>query len=150
MARLDFSAANTVKRAISNSATTLLQLSAPANQRVAIKQISIGFDGIVNTNTPILVQIFRQTTAGTSSSSATIKKKDDDIGTAIQTAVADNFSVEPTYTDVLWADTIHPQMGAIYPLPITGELVIKGGGRIGLVCTAVQAVNAIATVEGEE
>lgn len=151
MARLDFSAANTVKRAIGTSPTTLLQLVAPANQRVAVKQVSVGFDGVVNTNTPVLVQLFRQTTAGTvSGSSATIKPKADDISTAVQSTVQDGFTVEPTYGDLLWSMTVHPQTGCIYPLPIPGEIIVKGGGRLGLVCTAPQSVNAIATIEGEE
>ena len=151
MARLDFAACNTVKRAIAATATTLLQVVAPANQRLALKQVTIGFDGTVNTNTPVLVQLIRQTTAGTvSGSSATIKRKDDDIGTAVQTTVQDGFTAEPTYTDVVWSELVHPQTGVIYPLPIPGELIVKGGGRIGLVCTAPQPVNAIGTIEGEE
>lgn len=151
MARLDFAALNTTKRAIGTSQTTLLQLVAPANQRVAVKQISIGFDGTVNTNQPVLVQIMRQTTAGTvSGPSATIKPKDNDIGTAVQSTVQDGFTAEPTYSDVLWTMTIHPQTGCVYPLPIPGEIVVKGGGRLAVVCTAPQAVNAICTVEGEE
>lgn len=150
MARLDFAASNTAKRAIGTSPTTLLQLVAPANQRVAVKQLSIGFDGTVNTNTPVLVQLFRQTTAGTASSSATIKPKADDISTAVQSTVQDGFSAEPTYGDLLWSITVHPQTGCIFPLPIPGEIIVKGGGRLGLVCTAPQSVNAIATIEGEE
>lgn len=151
MARLDFSAVNTVKRAIGTSATTLLQLVAPANQRVAVKQVSVGFDGITNTNIPVLVQLIRQTTAGTTSSpSATIKPKADDISTSVQSTVQDGFTAEPTYGDVLWSITVHPQTGCIFPLPIPGELIVKGGGRLGLVCTAPQAVNAIGTIEGEE
>lgn len=151
MARLDFAAANTVKRAIGTSATTLLQLVAPANQRVAVKQVSVGFDGVVNTNTPVLVQLIRQTTAGTTSSpSATIKSKADDISTAVQSTVQDGFTAEPTYGDLLWSITVHPQTGCIFPLPIPGEIIVKGGGRLALVCTAPQAVNAIGTIEGEE
>lgn len=152
MARTYFTAANTAKQALAAAtAKTAIQLIAPTNQRVAVQQITVSFDGTVNSNTPVLAQVYRQTTAGTTSgSAATIKKKDNDISTAIQSTVADGFTAEPTYGDQHWICLIHPQTGVIYPLPIPGELILAGGGRLGVVLTAPQAVNAVVAIEGEE
>src|SRR5689334_7043303 len=143
MARSFFTAANVSGKAlVANTAQTVLQINAPANQRVAVQQISISFDGTVNTNTPVKVQVYRQTTAGTAgSSTATIVRKDNDGTTAIQTTAKDTFSAEPSSGDQHAIFYIHPQTGLIYPLPIPGEIILGGGGRLGVVCTAVQAVD---------
>jgi hypothetical protein len=152
MARSFFTAANVSGKAlVANTAQTVLQIKAPAAQRVAVQQISISFDGTVNTNTPVKVVVFRQTTDGTAgSSTATIVRKDNDGTTAIQTTAKDTFTVEPTSGDQHWICYIHPQTGVIYPLPIPGEIIVAPGGRLGVVCTAVQAVDALAVIEGEE
>jgi hypothetical protein len=155
MARSFFTATNTTKQALTATvAKTVLQISAPSAQRVAIQQVTVSFDGTVNTNTPVLVQWYRQTSAGTTSgSAAVIKKKDPDIGTALNTTVADGFTAEPSYGDQGPIILIHPQTGVIYPLPlpgIGGEEILAGGTKFGLVCTAPQAVNAVCTIEGEE
>jgi hypothetical protein len=152
MARSFFTAANVSSKAlVAATAQTVLQITAPTNQRVAVQQITISFDGTVNTNTPVKVVVFRQTTAGTASSStATIVKKDNDVSTNIQTAVKDTFTAEPSSGDQHWICFIHPQTGVIYPLPIPGEIILAGGGRLGVVCTAPQAVDALVTIEGEE
>lgn len=152
MARSFFAASNiAVKTLVAATAQTVLQITAPTNQRVAIQQISVSFDGTVNTAVPVVVVVRRQTTTGTAgSSAATIVKKDNDISTNIQTTAKDTFTVEPTGSDILWASNIHPQTGVIYPLPIPGEIVIAGGGRVGVVCTAAAGVDCLCTVEGEE
>lgn len=152
MARSYFSACNMAAQALSPAtAKTALQVVAPTNQRIAVQQITVAFDGTVNTSTPVKVQLFKQTTAGTvSSSSATVKNKDGDIGTAIQSTVQDGFTAEPTSTDLVWTAFVHPQTGVVVPMPRPGEIVVKGGGRLGVVCTAPQAVDVICTLECEE
>jgi len=150
MARSFFTAANTAAQTlVAATAKTALQINAPANQRVAVQQITVSFDGTVNTNTPVKVQVYRQTSAGTNSAGS-IKAKDNDIATAIQSTAKDTFTVEPSYGDQHWACFIHPQTGVIYPLPIPGEIILAGGGRLGVVCTAAQAVDVLVTIEGEE
>jgi hypothetical protein len=152
MARSFFTASNVSGKAlVANTAQTVLQINAPANQRVAVQQISISFDGTVNTNTPVKVQVYRQTSAGTAgSSTATIVRKDNDGTTAIQTTAKDTFTVEPSSGDQHHIFYIHPQTGVIVPLPIPGEIILGGAGRLGVVCTAVQGVDALVTIEGEE
>ena len=152
MARSFFTAANTTKQALTATVLkTAIQLKAPTNQRVAVQQITVSFDGTVNTNTPIICQVFRQSTAGTvSGSAATIKAKDNDIATAIQSTVQDGFTAEPTATDQHWITFIHPQIGVVYALPIPGEIILAGGGRLGVALTAPQTVDVLVTIEGEE
>ena len=152
MARSFFTAANTVKQALSAAtAKTALQVTAPTNQRVAVQQITVSFDGALNSATPVTIQLVRQTTAGTTSSpSATAKKKDSDISTAIQTTVADGFTAEPTSTDVLWTAFVHPQTGMAFPFPTPGNVVIAGGGRVGVLCNAPAAVDVLVSLDLEE
>jgi hypothetical protein len=152
MARSFFTAANTAAQAlVAATAKTALQVKAPTSQRIAIQQISVSFDGTVNTNQPVKVQVIRQTTAGTvSGSAATIKIKDNDIGTAIQSTVQDGFTAEPTYGDQHEIFFVHPQTGVLFPLPIPGEIILAGGGRLGVVCTAPNNVNVLISCEGEE
>lgn len=152
MARSFFTAANTVVQPLSAAtAKTALQVKAPTNQRVAIRQISVSFDGASNTAIPVIVKVIRETSAGTTSTpTATIKNKDNDITTAIQSTVLDGFTVEPSSTDQHWIGHIHPQAGIIYPLPLPGEIILAGGGRLGVVCTAPATVNVLVAIEGEE
>lgn len=151
MARSFLTAANTAVQALTAAtAKTVLQIKAPTNQRVAVRQISVSFDGASNTAVPVIVKVVRQTTAGTTSSSATIKAKDNDISTAIQSTVLDGFSAEPTYGDQHWIAHIHPQTGAVYQLPLPGEITLAGGGRLGVVCTAPANVNCLCSIEAEE
>jgi len=52
---------------------------------VAIQQISISFDGTVNTNTPVNVQVYRQTSyAGSSSVKVKIYQKSAQVGRAAE------------------------------------------------------------------
>jgi len=52
---------------------------------VAIQQISISFDGTVNTNTPVKVQVYRQTSyAGSSSVKVKIYQKSAQVGRAAE------------------------------------------------------------------
>ena len=152
MARTFFTAANvTAKALVAATAQTVLQIKAPAAQRVAVQQITISFDGTVNTAVPVKVQVYRQTTDGTrAGTTATIVKKDNDVSTAVQTAAYDTFTAEPTAGDQHWICFIHPQTGVIYPLPIPGEIILAGGGRLGVVCTAPASVDCLVTIEGEE
>lgn len=132
------------------AAKTLVQLVAPANQRIKVKEISISFNGISNTATPILVEIVRQTSAGTMSA-LTLRKADPDDSETIQSSALQNATVEPTDGgDVPMAEYVHPQTGYTWQAPFGEELVIPGGGRLGVRVTAGASVSACARVKGEE
>lgn len=128
---------------------TVLQLVAAAGVRLAVQSIMVSFDGISNTAEPVQIRVRRQTTAGTATARAPLKK-DSDLATALQATGQENFTVEPTQSDILAAFHIHPQAGAQIPLPLPGEIIVPGAARLGLEIIAPAAVNCLATIEGEE
>src|SRR5438067_1781420 len=87
---------------------TILQVVAASNHGVLIDEWSISFTGISNTATPILVQVMRQTTAGTMSSLTPVKDPDDTDET-LQTTAQHTATAEPTASDVLFREEVHPQ-----------------------------------------
>ena len=96
-------------------AKTVFQVVAATNHRILVKAIKVSFAGTSTTDTPVTVRVLRQTTAQ-------------------HTATA-----EPTAGDVLDVYKIHPQSGVFEYLPIGEDIVVKGGGRLGIEATATQA-----------
>ena len=131
------------------AAQTLIQLKAPTNQRMVIREIGVSFAGTTNTDAPALVRLMRQTTAGTSST-GTPAVIDDDLTETLQTVANITYTVEPTYGAVLASWYVHQQTGIIVPLSTIRPIVIKGGGRVGLVVTAGATVSASAYIEADE
>lgn len=129
---------------------TILQILAPANQRLLVDTISVCFDGISPTNEPVTVQIARQSTAGTSSGSANIRKLDSTDDETLQASATYGMTVEPTTGDVLFQLTVHPQGGLIMQLPENRRIVVPGGTRLGILITAPNNVNANAHIWYEE
>jgi hypothetical protein len=123
------------------TAETVLQLVAPTNQRLRIQGFSITVAG--TSPVDLTVRVVRQTTAGTSGTTVTPIQLEPGAAETIQTTAATNFSVEPTSTDVLEYKRLQGSFEKIYPLG--QELIIAGGGRIGIECTCT----AIATVAAE-
>lgn len=133
------------------TAKTAMQIIAAAQHRVRVIGISIYFKDTVVTDTPVLVKICRQTTAGTPGSSPAFVKKDENMGETIQTTAGINYSgTEPTITDVLETKEIHPQTGEKFYFPFSQELYIKGGNRLGIQITSAQAQTAVVNAEIEE
>lgn len=136
--------------ATGTSVKTLIQLLAPTNQRLKVKEISISFNGTSNTATPILVEVVRQTGAGTMSA-LTLRKADPDDTETIQTTAQQNATVEPTDSgDVPMAEYVHPQTGFLWQAPFGGEIIVPGGGRLGIRVTAGASVSANVRIGAEE
>lgn len=131
------------------SLKTLLQIIAASNHRVTISEISIGFHGTSNTDAPILVQIARQTTAGTVTSATPVKRTPGD-DEALQVTASHTATSEPTLGDVLKRWSVHPQTGLVWQAPPGQEIVIPGGGRLGILVTAGASTTADVYAEGEE
>lgn len=129
------------------SPKTLLQLVAPANQALRVKGFGIGFKGIVVTDTPIVVELLRQTTPGTGTARGPVKRSLG--GPSLQATGFENFTVEPTAGDTVWVDTIHPQASGEFPL-IGREVIVDGGGRLGLRVTASVSVSGHGHIDFEE
>jgi len=121
---------------------TLLQLVAPTNQRLLVKEISVSFNGTSSTQRPIHVQVERQSTAGTMSSLPPVKINTGDDETAQSTA-QHTATVQPTSGNEVLGESVHPQGGSfLWQAPFGGEIVVKGGERLGITVTAVATTNA--------
>ncbi len=130
------------------TAETVLQLVAAANHRVKVKEWGVFFDGVSVTAEPVLVEIVRQSTAGTSSALTPVKV-DDSLPETLQTTARDKVTVEPTTGDVLDAVQVHPQQG--WKEVDSDYIYIVGGGdRLGIRVTAPAAVNCKASMKFEE
>ena len=127
------------------SAITLLQVVAATNTRVVVKSISVSFAGTSPTAAPILVDVLRQTTAGTMMSLTVVKEPN--LGSeTLQTTAQHTATVEPTAGDVVAREYVHPQTGVIFSEPIT----VLGGTRLGVRVTAAASTSAVVRVEFEE
>ena len=122
--------------AASAAAKTVLQVAAGATKRLAVKSFEVSFDGTSSTSTPVLVELLRQTTAGTASA-LTLVKHDEASEAAIATA-QQTFTVEPTAGDVLASVYLSPAGGIYsYQFPLGDEPVVAASGRVGLRVTTV-------------
>lgn len=127
---------------------TLIQLLAATNVAVRLMEVGIGFHGTTNTNEPVLVQLNRQSTAGTMTSLTPLK-----LGSrseTLQTTAQHTATAEPTAGNIVTDWTIHPQTGLVYQQPKGDEIEIPGAGRLGLAVTAANNVNADAYMKFEE
>lgn len=133
MARLRISLPTTAEVAPTTAPKTILQIGAPANQRVALRGFSIAFDGVQSSGAAAEVQICIQSSSGTGSA-ATLAK--DVLGTTetIQSTGLVNFTVEPVITTILRSYNIHPQTGYERTFAEDEEIEISGGTRLGIRC----------------
>jgi hypothetical protein len=141
--------AQTAEIATGTAKKTLLQLVAASNHRALVKEISVSFKGTSNTAAPILVQVLRQTDAGTMTSLTPAKLNTADDET-LQTTAQHTATAEPTGTSEVMGEEVHPQGGYTWQAPFGGEIVVPGGGRIGIAVTAGADVSAKARIIFEE
>lgn len=133
---------------VADTAKTVLEVTAAANHRALLNEVSFMFDGTAVGNEPVFIEEIAITTTGTGTA-GTVQKRGD-FGETIQTSFKYNMSAEPTGITVLKRYNIHPQAGAIIPLPITRPIPIPGGDLWGLRMTAPDNVNVVVNAEGEE
>lgn len=131
------------------SAKTLLQLVAPSNHRVLLREFWIAFSGTSTTADPITVDLLRQTDAGTMSS-LTPKKLNNSDDETLQATAQHTATSEPSAGDILWTLEVHPQDRHVQPMPLDAPIVIPGGGRIAIRVTAAADVTAVAGMFFEE
>lgn len=130
----------------------VMWVKAPANQRLAIKRISVSFDSTSNSAAPVQVQISKLTSDGTGGGALTPKQKQPN-ATTLQATAKDKstvWSAEPSVGDVMDYQNIHPQGGIYIPYTFLDEIVINGGERLGILIFAGAAVNCIPVIEFEE
>lgn len=131
------------------SLKTCLQIIAATNVRIKVHEWSVSFKGTSNTDAPILAKLVRQTDAGTMSA-LTLRKVNESDGETLQSTAQHTATAEPTTTDLVDAQEIHPQMGDRWQAPFGREILVKGGNRLGLSVTAGASTSAVAHILGEE
>ena len=130
------------------TARTVLQLVAPANQRVLVTSWGVFFDGTSVTAEPVVVVLEKQTTAGTMSALTPTKLSGG--SETLQTTAQHTATAEPTSGDLIDRIEVHPQSGFQDNLPHGREIPVLGGQRLAIKCTAPAGVNVVAKVEFEE
>ena len=123
------------------AAKTILQITAPTNQRLLIKKWGVFCKGIASTDSPIKVRLLRQTTAGTMTAHTPIA-----LGLlteTIQTTAEHTASAEPTAGSVLAQREVHPQSGYYEIFPFGEEIIVPGAGRLGIEVTATVSISVI-------
>jgi hypothetical protein len=126
------------------TAKTVLQVAAPTNQRLELVRWGVFFDGVTSTAVPVLVELLRQTTAGTSTSATPVAQVAG--SETVQSTAGYNFSAEPTAGNILDIAKVHPQSGYEVLLPLNQQMEVPGGGRLGIRITAAAIVNCRAKI----
>ena len=149
MARLNGIAQTAEVALTAATAKTVIQLVAAANHRVAVLGWGVFFDGTSVTAEPVQVRLLRQTTAGTASALTPVAL-DGSVGETIQTTAQHTATAEPTAGNVVDVAEVHPQQGYEVIYPLGQEVILAGGGRVGIECTAPAGVNVRAKIRFEE
>lgn len=138
---------------VANTAKTLLQIKAAANQRALIRSLRVtGKQPAGGTDTPGKLRMTRSTANfGTAGSYPTPSKDNPSNGETVQTTAGVNFSVEPTSpTDsALWWE-VQPQGGIIEFLPPGSEITVPGGQSVNFEFTVAGTPSVLLTVGFEE
>lgn len=119
------------------TAKTVLQIKAPANQRVVVKGLRIFGKQAAGGSDPVVkVRMTRSTANFGTGTSATPGKNDPSDSETIQSTAASNFTVEPTSpTDSgLWWE-FQPQLGIEEFLPLDMVIKIPGGQSVNFEMT---------------
>lgn len=121
------------------TAKTVLQVVAPANQRLELKRWGVFFDGTSPTNEPVQVRLLRQTTAGTMTALTPVMLAAG--SETVQSTAQHTATAEPTAGNTLDVAEVHPQSGYEVVIPFDQAIEVPGGGRLAIECTAPAAVN---------
>lgn len=125
-----------------NTPKTVLQITAPTNQRLLLKKIGFFFDGVSSTGEPSVVKLIKQSTAGSGGTSASPAM----IGAGSETLQATGLygiTTEPTATATLDIWEIHPQQGWQEMISLDLPYPVLGGTRMGIQVTLPVGATAI-------
>jgi hypothetical protein len=117
---------------VSATAKTMLQIKAPANQRLLIKELRIfGKQPAGGTDAVVKVRMTRSTTNFGTGTSATPGKNNPSNGETPQSSCYGNFTVEPTSPadGGLWWE-LQPQSGIIEFQPAGMAIEVPGGASV--------------------
>ena len=128
------------------TAKTVLQLVTPATTRAKVVGFSVSFNSVTSTDAPAVVDLLRQTDAGTGGTAATLSPLDPDAPAALSSGLYDINSAEPTPANVLWTGYVTPVGGLfVYNFADGEEPVLDFSNRIGIRINSPAAVSAITT-----
>jgi len=137
---------------VASTAKSVLQIKAPANQRILIRQIEFyGKQPAGGTDTPVKVRMTRSSANFGTFSAAVASKNDFGAGETLQGTYGANASVEPTSpTDSgrLWE--FNPQTGAAFILPPDQPIIVPGGQSVQFEMTSGATPTVVATAVVEE
>lgn len=125
---------------------TIAQLATPATTRCEIIEWSLSFNGTSASAVPMLVQLNRQTSAGTGGVSGTAFQQDlaDPAATvtALTGPLAAVWTAEPTAGNIIYQDYYTPVgLGPFVQYPLGRGIVVPISARIAIVVTGTPAVN---------
>jgi len=149
MARLEGSGRITAQAVAAATVETLIQLLSVANHRVALLGYGIGGEGTSNTEAPGVIDILRQSTAGTASA-LTLRKLQATISETLLTTAQYIFTAEPTPGDILRTHTVHPQAALDIRDAFSREIIMGGAERLAMRATYAQAQDLDAYMDFEE
>jgi hypothetical protein len=128
------------------AAKTILQITAPANTKIAVQKGNISFRGNSPTADKILVQLVRSATGGSGATTRNPAKIDATDSTSIQSTGKEGYTAEPSSGTVVYEDVIHPQGS----LNLPEEIIVKPGETLAWVTNAPASVNCRARFKFEE
>jgi hypothetical protein len=146
-----YSANNSVDQVtVAATIKTMIQLISAATRRVWVKEFSIAFKSVTATDVPCLVQIARQSTAGTVTAIGTLAPDVEGHPAAITTA-SELVTAEPTIGVILRTWEITPIGGQlVYQLPLGDEIEMAVSSRLGFMITTPQIQNCRAYIKFNE
>lgn len=125
---------------------TMCQLATPATTRAEIIEWSVSFNGTSASAVPALVQLNRQTSAGTGGVAGTAFQQDladPTAGVTVLTGpLAATWTAEPTAGSIVSQDYYTPVgLGPAWQYPLGRGIVVPISARIAIVVTVPVAVN---------
>lgn len=128
---------------------TALQLATGASNRARLVEFGISFQGTSAADAPALVQLLRQTTAGTTTSVTPVKLDAADV--AAESTAGKNATAEPTPSDVLLNFYLTPNGGAwAQQFPLGREPIMAASTYLGILVTTAATVDTSAYMIFEE
>jgi hypothetical protein len=125
---------------------TIIQVAASAANKAEVVEWSLSFNGTNAAAVPVLVQLNRQTTAGTGGVAGNRNPHDTSEGASTTTSLTGPLAAvwtgEPTTGLIMYADYFTPVgLGPFIQYPLGRGIVLPLSGRLGITVTAAVAVS---------
>lgn len=131
-----------------STAETLIQGVASANKSIRLVRWGVSFNGVSVSDAPVLVELLRLTSAGTSAAFTPIKL--DPASDAPLMTARSSHTAEPTASDVIEKHYVSPTSLLVMQYAYDERVSVAANGRLGIRVLAANAVNASAFLIFEE